>query len=105
MAEEFTATVREMSDALVLTLHGNVDRDTCAAVDAAYELIGTNQQLVLDFSQTEYINSSGIALIVASGGQADSTGRKWLSWTWRSEGRSSPPASSCSTPTTRRSRS
>lgn len=76
MGDEFEATVRTVGEALVLSLRGNVDREAGAAVDDAYENIVPGQQLVLDFTETDYVNSSGIALIVSVLARARAEGRR-----------------------------
>jgi anti-anti-sigma factor len=63
----------------VLELRGNVDRDLADELTAAYErgsaLQGSHTPVVLDFSAADYINSSGIALVVSILARARTEGR------------------------------
>ena len=69
---ELQATVREHDGAAVIDLSGDVDASAEDALNAAYaEATGTGSNtVVLNFEGTEYINSTGIALIVALLAQA-----------------------------------
>ncbi len=69
---ELRATVREHDSAAVIDLSGDVDASAEDALNAAYaEATGTGSNtVVLNFEGTEYINSTGIALIVALLAQA-----------------------------------
>jgi anti-anti-sigma factor len=69
---ELQATVREHDGAAVIDLSGDVDASAEDALNAAYaEATGTGSNtVVLNFEHTEYINSTGIALIVALLAQA-----------------------------------
>ena len=64
----------------VLALNGNIDRDALSRLNESYEqAIGTDPDAVLlDFSQVNYINSTGIALIVGVLGRARAEGRRIL---------------------------
>lgn len=76
-----SATVVEMPGVVVLQLHGNIDRTATGALTAAYEQGfadppgGDPGRVVLDFSDAEYINSSGIAIIVSVLARARAEGR------------------------------
>ena len=48
----------------MIELTGDVDRDAEAALDAAYAQVGKTESVVLDFTGVDYINSTGIAVIV-----------------------------------------
>jgi anti-sigma B factor antagonist len=64
---EFRVTTRqETGDRLVLEFHGDIDAGAQAGLEDAYRspLAGEAQILVLDFEDVDYINSTGIALIV-----------------------------------------
>jgi len=60
-----------------LRLEGRIDRDALGTLDAAYATAaGRNPSVVeLDFHGVDYINSTGIALIVGLLGKARSQGR------------------------------
>jgi anti-anti-sigma factor len=62
----FETTVRRRGDASIIDLHGEVDLAADGALGAAYtEATGTDPAaVVLNFSGVDYINSTGIALIV-----------------------------------------
>jgi anti-sigma B factor antagonist len=65
MSLEFEIGGRD--DTAVVSLTGRIDRDAGAALDEAYAaaIAGSPGTLELDFSNVEYINSTGIALIVS----------------------------------------
>jgi anti-sigma B factor antagonist len=69
--------VQEVSGTAVLVVKGDVDREAEAAVSSAYEqAVGSDpRRVILDFALTEYINSSGIALIVSVLARARAEGR------------------------------
>jgi anti-sigma B factor antagonist len=75
------ATVLEMPGVVVLQLHGNIDRSATGSLTTAYEqgLGGQTgaerSRVVLDFSDADYINSSGIALVVSVLARARAEGR------------------------------
>jgi anti-anti-sigma factor len=65
-ASPFRAEVRSTADLATIILHGDINVAAEADLNAAYATVkaagaGT---VLLDFSDTEYINSTGIALIV-----------------------------------------
>jgi anti-sigma B factor antagonist len=64
MSLEFEVGTR--GDIAVVTLIGRIDRDADTAIEAAYTaaIAGAPAALELDFNDVEYINSTGIALIV-----------------------------------------
>ena len=61
----------------VLLLSGQIDRDAVGALDEAYAAAAAAGATVvdLDFTAVEYINSTGIALIVGLLGKARAHGR------------------------------
>jgi anti-anti-sigma factor len=66
MASPLETTVRPEADGARITLIGRIDRDGDEAMTAAYataQATGSGP-IVLDFAATDYINSTGIALIV-----------------------------------------
>ena len=61
----------------VLMLSGDVNRAAETDLRSAYEATkGTTGRLILDFGGTDYINSTGIALIVGILADARATGRE-----------------------------
>jgi len=66
MNDELKVTARHLDDAVVLDLQGDVTTTAEAAIMAVYE--GESEagarRFVLNFSQVEYVNSSGIAIVI-----------------------------------------
>lgn len=61
----FAASHRVRGDDTVLELHGDVTRDAEEGLQAAYQEAKSGPgRLLLDFGDVDYINSTGIALIV-----------------------------------------
>ena len=69
---ELQATVRERDGVAVIDLAGDLNSSAEAALNEAYAqaMGGGAASVVLNFERTEYINSTGIALIVAVLAQA-----------------------------------
>jgi len=68
MATPDTQTgVRDRDGVAVIDLRGEIDRSAEAAMEAAYvEAVAAEPtSIVLNFGETDYINSTGIALIVS----------------------------------------
>jgi anti-anti-sigma factor len=68
MATGADVVLRALPGSRVLELHGTVDRSATGQLTAAYEegrAGGEPVRVVLDFSATDYLNSSGIALVVS----------------------------------------
>ncbi|MGH9075028.1 MAG: STAS domain-containing protein [Acidimicrobiales bacterium] len=67
-----------MGDATVLVLSGEIDGSAAGVLDAAYDGVvpaGSPGRVILDFQGVDYINSTGIALIVSVLAKARSEGR------------------------------
>jgi anti-anti-sigma factor len=69
---ELEVTLQERDGMSVLALHGDVNASAEAALQRAYgeATNGDPRAVVLDFAGVEYINSTGIALIVGLLAQA-----------------------------------
>jgi anti-anti-sigma factor len=69
---ELEVALQERNGAAVLALHGDVNASAEGALQGAYAeaTSGNAGAVVLDFSDVEYINSTGIALIVGLLAQA-----------------------------------
>jgi anti-anti-sigma factor len=68
---ELEVTVRKREGAAVIDLVGDVDAAAEVALQRAYdEATRDRHSVVLNFAQTDYINSTGIALIVGLLAQA-----------------------------------
>jgi anti-anti-sigma factor len=55
---------RSSAEGPVIELHGEIDAAAKEALGAAYEAAPREGRLLLEFSAVDYINSTGIALIV-----------------------------------------
>ena len=78
MASPLDAAVRPDGDGAWIVLTGRIDRDGDDAMTTAYcqaRDLGQGQ-IVLDFTATDYINSTGIALIVGLLAQARAAGQE-----------------------------
>lgn len=66
MAKEFGSEVRQDGTTVVIAMHGEINGQADPALDNAYsEAEGlAPERVVLDFTGVDYINSTGIALIV-----------------------------------------
>ena len=66
MAARFDASVRNESNVAIIDLEGDVDGDSEEVLNAAYAQARANgpSTVLLNFRDVEYINSTGIALIV-----------------------------------------
>ena len=65
-AKQFSAHVRDQPQAVTIDLHGEIDAFAEADLNAAYAQAEANDpaKILLNFSDVDYINSTGIALIV-----------------------------------------
>jgi anti-sigma B factor antagonist len=77
MASPLEASVRPEADGARIVLTGRIDRDGDEAMTGAYASVRTmgSGPIVLDFAGTDYINSTGIALIVRLLAEARRDGR------------------------------
>jgi anti-anti-sigma factor len=68
----FSATVRSANGAAIVDLHGEINANAEAGLNGAYAEAVQNQpaRLLLNFGDVDYINSTGIALIVGILAQA-----------------------------------
>ncbi len=65
MTDRFNASVRTEGDAPVIELVGQIDGDAETALLEAWAQAASGvDRVVLDFGGTEYINSTGLAVIV-----------------------------------------
>jgi anti-anti-sigma factor len=76
-ATSFEATVRSADGRAVIDLRGQIDGGAKDALGAIYEraIEGDADDILLNFADVEYINSTGIALIVGLLGRARAEGR------------------------------
>ena len=75
---ELEVTTRARDGVAVLALHGDVNASAEAALQGAYAeaTSGDPRAVVLDFADVDYINSTGIALIVGLLARARADGRE-----------------------------
>jgi anti-anti-sigma factor len=68
----FNAAVRHESDVAIIDLHGEINGFAEEALNAAYDEAQQQQpaKIMLNFADVDYINSTGIALIVGLLAQA-----------------------------------
>src|SRR3970040_526149 len=74
------AAVRQQGNTAVIDLRGDIDGFAEEALNRAYAEANQSQpaEILLNFKDVEYINSTGIALIVGVLAQARKTGRRLL---------------------------
>lgn len=70
----FSYTIDARPEAAIVRLAGDVNRSAAEGLDQAYLEAGT-APLVLDFNGVDYINSTGIALLVGILAKARASGR------------------------------
>ena len=75
-ATEFAVDVQRDGDVAVLMLSGDVSGGAEERLLGAYGQIGDAGVVLLDFSAVDYINSTGIALIVGVLAEARKAGRE-----------------------------
>ncbi len=75
---ELDPVVRQRGETAVIDLRGEIDSKAELALDSAYAEATRNRtnSVILNFARAEYINSTGIALIVGLLGQARAQGVK-----------------------------
>jgi anti-sigma B factor antagonist len=69
------AELRGSANGPVIVLRGDVDGTAKEVLSTAYEEASTDGRLTLDFAEVDYINSTGIALIVGLLARARADGR------------------------------
>jgi anti-anti-sigma factor len=79
-ARKFEATVRNQTNTAIIDLHGEINAQADQALNAAYaEVEGHNPlSILLNFSDVDYMNSTGIALIVGLLAQARKSHRRLI---------------------------
>jgi anti-sigma B factor antagonist len=73
---EFGARVRHDDGVAVVELTGEITSAAEEGLNGAYAEVAGEQQVLLDFSQVDYINSTGIAVIVGILAQARKNGQE-----------------------------
>lgn len=79
---EFRAMVREADALSIIDLVGTIDGQAEPALDAAYTACDEQRAVgvALDFDDVDFINSTGIALIVSLLARARRDGRRVSAW-------------------------
>jgi len=79
---EFHSQVRIDGEMAIIDLEGTIDREAEAALDAAYGDCdqGRAGSVALDFTEVDYINSTGIALLVSLLAKARRDSRPVVAW-------------------------
>ena len=75
-ATDFTAETHHEGDVGVIDLSGDVSAAAEDRLHSAYGALAHDLVVVLDFSRVDYINSTGIALIVGILAEARKTGQE-----------------------------
>lgn len=74
---ELTATVKPRGNGSEVTLSGTVDKAAKEPIEEAYRQAAEHPgEIVLDFTEVDYINSTGIAVIVGVLAMARADGKK-----------------------------
>ena len=81
MQTETKATVDQIADSnggrvTVLRFSGDISSSSHDALLGTYTTVSKSQPVLLDFSKVEYINSSGIALVIQMLMEANKNGQK-----------------------------
>ncbi len=71
----FSYTIDARPEVAIVHLAGDVNRSAAEGLERAYQETG-NASVVLDFTEIDYINSTGIALLVGILAKARATGRR-----------------------------
>ena len=71
----FSAETRVTDHTTVIDLKGDIDRNAKEALEAAYSRGAPDGPVILNFTGVDYINSTGIAVIVALLAHARTDGR------------------------------
>ena len=75
MSAEFEASIREQGAGAVIDLIGELNSSAEGVLMAAYAATGPATAVVLNFDRVEYINSTGIAVVVGLLAQARKDGK------------------------------
>jgi anti-sigma B factor antagonist len=78
MDSELSVAVREQERTTVLSLDGELDLASCAALERELERVQSSrsQRLVLDLSELTFMDLSGLRVIIAAHRQAERGGKR-----------------------------
>ncbi|MGH8926992.1 MAG: STAS domain-containing protein [Acidimicrobiia bacterium] len=76
----FAAVSRSQGNLNIIDLTGDIDRNAKEAMEAAYAELEGGGPVVLNFTDVDYINSTGIAVIVGLLARARADGRALRAW-------------------------
>jgi anti-anti-sigma factor len=78
----FSSGIRKAARTVVIDLHGEIDARADEAINAAYAEAATSEPeaVLLNFGDVDYINSTGIALIVGLLSQARAAGMQLFAY-------------------------
>ena len=78
----FSSGIRKAARTVVIDLHGEIDSRADAAINAAYAEAAASESeaVLLNFGDVDYINSTGIALIVGLLAQARAAGMQLIAY-------------------------
>jgi anti-sigma B factor antagonist len=82
VARQFETQIRRQGDVVIVDLHGEINAFAEGGLNAAYgEAEGTNpESIMLNFADVDYMNSTGIALIVSLLARARASRRRLLAY-------------------------
>lgn len=71
----FSATARAADAGTIIDLHGDIDRNAQEQLESVFGLTTADGPVILNFTDVDYINSTGIAVIVGILAKARAQGR------------------------------
>lgn len=77
MQRHFRVEVNVRQDSAVLALYGELDLASCPALEAEFERASAQKLVVVDLSALEFIDSSGLGLLVEAHDRAREDGRRF----------------------------
>ena len=82
VGEQFSATIEAGVDTAIIRLSGDINRFAADGLDASFRSACATRapRVALDFTEVDYLNSTGIALIVGILGEARSIGVTLVAW-------------------------
>jgi anti-anti-sigma factor len=75
---EFEIRILQQAGVPVLAVTGDVVVETAAQLEAGLAAAGTGDDLVLDLSETRFMDSTGLRVILAATDEAEAAGRRFV---------------------------